>query len=145
MDPDKYENVIITALELPDGSIVTGRNSYGMVSTAAVVLNALKKLAGIDDKQLIISKSILESLIETKRSVFRDDRALDVEEVIMALTLTKMTNPTAEIALAEISKLRGCIAHCTAILSDKDEASIKALGIDITSDPEFAGDNLYSE
>ena len=144
-DPDRFENIIVTALELPDGSIVTGRNSYGMVSTAAVVLNALKKLAGIDDKMLIISKQILDSLIETKENVFRDDKALDVEEVIMALTLTKITNPNAELALAEIPKLRGCIAHCTAILSDKDEQAIKSLGIDITSNPEYVGDNLYSE
>lgn len=99
-DPDRFENIIVTALELPDGSIVTGRNSYGMVSTAAVVLNALKKLAGIDDKMLIISKQILDSLIETKENVFRDDKALDVEEVIMALTLTKITNPNAELALS---------------------------------------------
>lgn len=145
LDPDKYEDIIVTALQLPDGSIVTGRNSYGMVSTAAVVLNALKKLAGIDDKMLIISKQILESMRETKNNVFKDDRALDVEEVIMALTLTKVTNPNAELALNEISKLRGCIAHCTAILSDKDENAIKSLGIDITSNPEYVGDNLFSK
>ena len=69
---------------------------------------------------------------------------VNLEEVIMALTLTKLTNPFAELALREIPNLNGCIAHCTAILSDKDEKALKSLGIDITSNPEFSNNNLYS-
>ena len=63
----------------------------------------------------------------------------------MALTLTKLTNPFAELALREIPLLNGCVAHCTAILSDKDEQAVKALGIDITSNAEFSNNNLYSK
>lgn len=144
-DPELYENIITTALQLPDGTIVTGRNSYGMVSTASVVLNALKKLAGLDDKLMIISNHIFDSMKETKTNIFHDDRALDIEEIIMALTLTKVSNPNAELALEQIPKLKGCIAHCTAMISDKDESSLKSLGIDITSNPEYAGNNLYSK
>ena len=144
-DPDRYENVVVSAIELPDGSIVTGRSSKRMVATAAMVLNAIKKLAGIQDEMLIISPTIFESMTNTKVRVFHDKSSLNLEEVIMALTLTKLTNPFAELALREIPHLNGCIAHCTAILSDKDEQALKSLGIDITSNPEFSNNNLYSK
>jgi uncharacterized protein (UPF0371 family) len=145
VDPDRYENVVVAAIQLPDGSIVTGRSSGRMVATAAMVLNAIKRLAGIQDDMLIISPTIFESMTKTKVGVFHDKSSLNLEEVIMALTLTRLTNPFAELALREIPNLNGCIAHCTAILSDKDEQALKSLGIDITSNPEFSNNNLYSK
>ena len=143
-NPERYENVVVSALQLPDGSIVTGRSSRRMVATAAMVLNAIKKLAGIQDDMLIISPTIFESMSNTKADVLHDKTSLNLEEVIMALTLTELTNPFAELALREIPNLNGCVAHCTAILSEKDEQAVKALGIDITSNPEFSNNNLYS-
>ena len=143
-NPERYENVVVSAMQLPDGSIVTGRSSRRMVATAAMVLNAIKKLAGIQDDMLIISPTIFESMSSTKSGILHDKTSLNLEEVIMALTLTKLTNPFAELALKEIPNLNGCVAHCTAILSDKDEQAVKALGIDITSNPEFSNNNLYS-
>jgi uncharacterized protein (UPF0371 family) len=116
-----------------------------MVATAAMVLNAIKRLAGIQDDMLIISPTIFESMTNTKVGVFHDKSSLNLEEVIMALTLTKLTNPFAELALRELPNLRGCVAHCTAILSEKDEQAVKSLGIDITSNPEFSNNNLYSK
>lgn len=144
-NPERYENVVVSAMQLSDGTIITGRSSRRMVATAAMVLNAIKHLAGISDEMLIISPTILESLQNTKTSVFHDRSSLNLEEVIMALTLTKMTNPFAELALRELANLKGSVAHCTAILSDKDEQAVKALGIDITSNPEFSNNNLYSK
>lgn len=144
-NPDRYENVVVSAIQLPDGAIITGRSSRRMVATAAMVLNALKHLAGIQDDMLIITPAIFESLSNTKVGIFHDKSSLNLEEVIMALTLTKMNNPFAELALREIPNLKGCVAHCTAILSEKDEQSVKALGIDITSNAEFSNNNLYSK
>ncbi len=144
-NPERYENVVVSAMQLPDGTIVTGRSSRRMVATAAMVLNAIKKLAGIQDDMLIISPPIFESMSSTKSSILHDKTSLNLEEVIMALTLTKLINPFAELALKEIPNLNGCVAHCTAILSDKDEQAVKALGIDITSNPEFSNNNLYSK
>lgn len=144
-NPDRYENVVVAAMQLPDGTIITGRSSRRMVATAAMVLNALKHLAGIQDEMPIISPEIFAAMASTKVGVFRDKSSLNLEEVVMALTLTKLTNPFAELALREIPNLNGCIAHCTAILSEKDEQSLKALGIDITSNAEFSNNNLYSK
>ena len=143
-NPERYENVVVAAMQLPDGSIVTGRSSRRMAATAAMVLNAIKKLAGIQDDMLIISPTIFESMSSTKSGILHDKTSLNLEEVIMALTLTKLTNPFAELALKEIPNLKGCVAHCTAILSDKDEQALRALGIDITSNPEFSNNSLYS-
>ncbi|MBQ0040425.1 MAG: DUF1846 domain-containing protein [Clostridiales bacterium] len=144
-NPDRYENVVVAAMELPDGTIITGRSSRRMVATAAMVLNALKHMAGIQDDMALISPTIFEAMASTKADVFRDKTSLNLEEVVMALTLTKLTNPFAELALREIPNLNGCVAHCTAILSEKDEQSLKALGIDITSNAEFSNNNLYSK
>ena len=144
-DPERYENVVVSAIEMPDGTIITGRSSRRMVATAAMVLNALKYLAGIQDDMLIIAPAIFDSMASTKAGIFHDKSSLNLEEVIMALTLTKVSNPFAELALAEIPNLKGCVAHCTAILSEKDEQSVKALGIDITSNAEFSNNNLYSK
>lgn len=138
------ENVIITAIQLPDGAIVTGKNSERMVATAAMMLNAIKKLAGIDDGIPVISAQILENIRDMRVSLFHDKSSLNCEEIIMALTMSKMTNPIAEMALQQLPKLRGCMAHCTAILSDRDEQTMKSLGIDVTSNPEFSTNNLYS-
>ena len=143
-NPERYENVVVAAIQLPDGTVITGRSSRRMVATAAMVLNAIKHLAGIQDEMAIISPMIFESMTNTKVSIFRDKSSLNLEEVIMALTLTKLTNPFAELALKELPNLSGCVAHCTAILSEKDEQSLKALGIDITSNAEFSNNNLYS-
>ena len=144
-NPERYENVVVAAMQLPDGSIVTGRSSRRMVATAAMVLNAIKKLAGIQDDMLIISPPIFESMSNTKTSILHDKSSLNLDEVIMALTLTQLTNPFADLALKEIPNLNGCVAHCTAILSEKDEQALRALGIDITSNPEFSNNNLYSK
>ncbi len=143
-NPERYENIVV-AIQLADGTIITGRSSRRMVATAAMVLNAIKYLAGIQDDMPIISSTIFENMTNTKVNVFHDKSSLNLEEVIMALTLTKLTNPFAELALREIPNLNGCIAHCTAILSEKDEQALKALGIDITSNAEFSNNNLYSK
>lgn len=143
-DP-RFENVVVTALQLPDETIITGRSSKNMVSPAACILNAIKHLSGIADEIPIISSRILENLRMMNAEIFKNKARLNCEEVIMALTISTMTNPIAEIALNQLPKLRGCMAHSTAILSDRDEQTLKQLGIDITSNPEYSTSNLYSK
>jgi uncharacterized protein (UPF0371 family) len=141
----RFENVIVTAIQLPNGKIVTGRNSRRMVASAAALLNAIKELAGIGDEIPIISSQILENLCAMNVNILKDRTSLNCEEVIMALTMTKMSNPISDLALQQLPNLRGCMAHCTAILSDRDEQTLKSLGIDVTSNPEFSTNNLYSK
>ncbi|MBR5315528.1 MAG: DUF1846 domain-containing protein [Firmicutes bacterium] len=141
----KYENMVVMALELPDGQIVTGRSSRRMVAAAAAVLNAIKKLSGIADDMLIITPQVLETTQKLKTDVLDYDRtSLNLEEVLMALSISGTQNPMAQVAVDKLKLLRGCKAHCTAILSDSDEQTLRSLGIDVTSDPEYVTTNLYT-
>ncbi|MBQ0078465.1 MAG: DUF1846 family protein, partial [Eubacterium sp.] len=143
------DSVIAMAIQLPDGqmvdgSYVSGRETRLMVASAACVLNAIKKLAGIADEIKLISTNILENIQKLKTGILGADTAtLNVEEVLTALAISAETNPTAELAMQKLPELKGCKAHCTAILSDKDENTLKALGMDVTSDPEYVTNNLY--
>ena len=141
----KYENMVVMALELPDGSIVTGRSSRRMVAAAAAVLNAIKKLSGIADDMLIITPQVLETTQKLKTDILDYDRtSLNCEEVLMALSISGTQNPMAQVAVAKLNLLKGCKAHCTAILSNSDEQTLRALGIDATCDPEYVTTNLYT-
>ncbi len=142
-DP-KYENVVVMSLELPDGSLVTGRSSRRMVAAAAAILNGIKKLSGIDDGIHLISPTILKEIQSLKTEVLHHERtSLTAEEILTALTISSATNPSAAVAAKKIPLLRGCKAHCTAILNERDEAILKSLSIDVTSDPEYVTTNLY--
>lgn len=141
---ERFVNVVVLAMEMEDGTIITGRSSRRMVAAAAAILNAIKYLSGMPDELHLISPDILKSIQELKTNVLGAEKtSLNCEEILTALTISAATNPTAELALAKVPALKGCRAHCTAILSDKDEKTLKALGIDVTSDPEYITNNLY--
>jgi len=141
---ERFENVVVMAIEMPDGAFVTGRSSRRMVAAAAAILNAVKMLAGISDDNHLISPPVLKTLQDLKTNVLHQDRSsLNCEEVLFALTISAATNPLAHKAIENVVNLKGCRAHCTAILSDKDENALSALGIDVTCDPEYVTTNLY--
>ena len=141
---EKYSNLVAIALEMPDGEIITGRSSKRMVASAAVVLNAIKKLAGIADDMHLISPNVLETLQKLKSEIlFMDRYSLNCEEVLSALMISATTNPMAQVALLKLEQLKMCAAHCTAILSNRDEETLRSLGIDATSEPEYITTNLY--
>lgn len=142
---ERYQNMVAMALELPDGTIVTGRSSRRMVAAAAAVLNAIKKLSGIADDMLIITPQVLETTQKLKTDILDYDRtSLNCEEVLMALSISGTQNPMAQVAVEKLTLLKGCKAHCTAILSNGDEQTLRALGIDVTCDPEYITTNLYT-
>ena len=141
----RYENVVVMAMEMPDGKIITGRSSRRMVAAAAVILNSIKYLAGLPDEMLLSTKQVFDAMQKMKDEVLRSDRSsLTCEEVLIALTVSGTQNPAAEYAARKLAELRGCKAHCTAILSDQDEQVLQSLGIDVTCDPEYVTTNLYT-
>ncbi|HIU26565.1 MAG TPA: DUF1846 domain-containing protein [Candidatus Copromorpha excrementigallinarum] len=141
---ERYANVVVMAMEMEDGTIITGRSSRRMVAAAAAILNSIKYLSGMADGIHLISPNILRSIQELKTEVLMSEKSsLNCEEILTALTISAATNPSAEAALGKLTCLRGCRAHCTAILSDRDEKTLKSLGIDVTSDPEYITNNLY--
>ena len=142
----EYENLVAMAIEMPDGSIVAGRNSELMVAAAAAILNATKRLANFDDELLMITPLVIETTQKLKvDSLGYDNACLNCEEVLTALAISGANNPSAAVALSKLPQLKGCRAHCTAILSDRDEQVLSALGIDATCNPEYMTNNLYSQ
>ncbi|MEG1930229.1 MAG: DUF1846 domain-containing protein [Anaerovorax sp.] len=140
----KYENVVVVAIEMPDGSYVTGRSSRRMVAAAAAILNAIKQLSELCDRIYLISPNVLETIQHLKVNILNNEKSsLNVEEVLTALTISATTNPSAQVAVEKLLLLNGCKAHCTAILSDRDEQTMRDLGLDVTCDPEYLTTNLY--
>ena len=141
---DRYLNVVGMAIQLNDGRIITGRSSRRMVAAGAMILNAVKALAGIEDEVHLIAPDVLEGIQRLKTEFLEQDRtSLTCEEILTALVVSGTTNPIAAKALEYLKELKGCRAHCTAILSDRDEYAVRSLGIDVTCDPDYATTNLY--
>lgn len=134
----------VVSMELENGTIVTGKTSELMEGSAAVIVNAIKYLANISDEIHLISPAILEPIISLKKDTLASKRpALNAEEVLMALSISKATNPVAQVALDKLNLLKGAQAHSTNIISNNDEQTFRKIGVDITCDPEYPTQNLY--
>ena len=132
------------AIELSDGTILTGKSSDIMTASAALVLNAVKHYANIDDDMLLLSSLVLKPIQQLKKMTDSPgSSSLNMEEGLIALSICAATNTMAQRALSSINKLRFSKAHSTCIISSGDEQMFYKLGIDVTCDPVFAGDNLF--
>ena len=128
------------ALELPDGRIVTGKTSSLLGACAALLLNALKEMAGMDDSVHLIAPTVIEPIQHLKVDHLgnRNPR-LHTDEVLIALSISAATDPVAEKAMEQLSKLRGCECHSSVILSPVDEKIFKRLGVNLTCEPRYKG------
>ncbi len=132
------------ALELRDGSIVTGKNSALMHASSALVLNATKKLAGLPGSLHLLPPNIIASLSHFKKDVLKGNViSLDLEETLVALSISATFNPAAMNAVEKLKELRGCEVHLTHIPTPGDEAGLRKLGVNLTSDPSFATKQLF--
>jgi len=131
------------ALRLRDGKIITGKNSCLMSAASALVLNAIKHLAGIPDQIHLLSPHIIENIATMKRDVLNlKDEILDLAETLIALSFSAATNPTAEAAMARLDELSDCDAHFTHIPAPGDETGMRNLHINLTTDGNFPSRNL---
>ncbi len=128
------------AIELPDGEIITGKTSDLLGASSALLLNALKVLAGLDDSQHLIAPEVIDPIqhLKTAHLGHRNPR-LHTNEVLIALSISAATDPTAEKAMQQLDKLRGCQVHSSVILSQVDEQTFKRLGVNLTCQPQFKG------
>lgn len=132
------------ALELPDGQIVYGKTSDLLGASSALLLNALKELAGIDHRAHVISPEAIRPIQELKTSYLGSKNPrLHMDETMIALSVSAATNPDARLALEQIPKLRGCQAHTSVMLSSVDILSFRRLGIEVTCEPKFEKKKKY--
>jgi uncharacterized protein (UPF0371 family) len=132
------------ALELKDGTIVTGKNSPLLHAASSLVLNATKHLAGIPDNIHLLSPHITTTLSHFKKDILGSRVvSLDLEETLIALSIAAAMNPTAQAAVEKLAELRGCETHITHIPTPGDEAGLRKLGVNLTCDPNFASKDLF--
>ncbi len=132
------------AIELPDGTIVTGRTSALLGASSAVLLNALKHLAGIDDEANLLAPETIEPIqdLKTRHLGSRNPR-LHTDEVLIALSVGAVNDDRARAALDQLARLQGCEVHTSVILGPVDEGIFRSLGMNVTSEPEYQTQQLY--
>ena len=132
------------AMLLPNGKIVTGRNSPLMHAAPSLILHAAKELAEIPSKLDLLGENIIESVANLKKNILnRQTISLDLEETLVALSIGATTNPTARLAMDQLTKLAGCEVHLTHIPTPGDEKGLRRLGVNLTCDPSFATNKLF--
>ena len=132
------------ALELPNGEIVTGKTTPLLGSSAALLLNALKTLAGLDDALHLISPSVIEPIQKLKIDYLGSvNPRLHTDEVLIALSISAATDKNAQLALEQIPKLRGCQAHTSVMLSAVDIKQFKRLDVQLTSEAKYENKRIY--
>ena len=132
------------AIELDDGRIITGKTSSLLGCSAAMLLNALKAYAGIEDGLHLISPEVITPIQQLKvEHMGSKNPRLHTDEILLALSICAATDENAAKAMAQLKRLRGCEMHVSVMLSHVDESLLKKLGVNLTSEPEHQGQKLY--
>ena len=132
------------AMVLPDDRVVTGKTSSLLGASASLLLNALKAQGGVSDKLDLISAQVIEPISKLKiESLGHHNPRLHSDEVLIALCISALTNPIAQLAQEQLGSLRGCDAHFSVIISEEDIKLYKRLGIHVTCEPRYEVKKLY--
>lgn len=132
------------AIQLHDDRIITGKNSKLMHAASSLILNAVKVLANIPDEILLLSPHIINQIAKLKEGILdAESESMDLEETLIALSISATTNHTAELAMQKLKDLKGCEVHMTHIPTPGDEVGLKRLGVNLTTDGKFSSRNLF--
>ena len=132
------------AMELADGSVVTGKTKDLLGCASAMLLNALKTLAGIPDEVKLIAERVIEPIQQLKvTSLHNRNPRLHTDEVLIALSICAVDDPFAARAIAQLPRLKGLEAHASVLLSPVDEDTFRRLGVNLTCQPKHETQRLY--
>jgi uncharacterized protein (UPF0371 family) len=141
---EKKSGVPSAAIELPDGKCVTGRTTDLMNAVSSTVLNAIKHLGNISDEIHLISPSVLEPILSLKQDELGErNPILNIEDVLIALSVSANLNPTAGLALKDLKNLKGCEMHASCMLTQADESVLRKLGVNLTCESVYPSKDLY--
>ncbi|MDD5654164.1 MAG: DUF1846 family protein, partial [Candidatus Omnitrophica bacterium] len=142
---ERVDEVICgAAIELRDGNIITGKSSALMHASSALVLNTIKHLAQIPDKIHLLSPNVIEYTKNLKKNILGlKSESLDLEETLIALSMSSATNHTAEFAMEKLKELAGCEVHLTHIPTPGDETGLRRLKVNLTTDANFFSQDLF--
>ena len=134
------------AMELNDGTIITGKTSSLLGCASACLINALKYLAGIDDEELLIEREVIEPVSSLKINILKNKNPrLHIDELLLALSISANHNENAKKALQCIHLLQDCEAHSSVILSEVDNSTLRTLGIHLTCEDKFEFNRIYQK
>lgn len=132
------------AIQLRDGSLITGMNTPLLHAESAVLLNAVKKLARIPDEIDLLPQSIIGNIVRLKRDILEGKSAsLNVEEVLVALSISAAASPTSEVCMQNLRQLEGCEMHSTHVVGKGDENGLRKLKLNITTDARPTSRGFY--
>jgi uncharacterized protein (UPF0371 family) len=132
------------SIELKDGTIITGKNSSLMHASSSLILNAAKHLARIPDNIHLLPESIVDSVTLFKKNILNNKMvSLDLDETLISLGISALSNPVAQVALENLKSLRNCEVHLTHIPTPGDEAGLRKLKVNLTCDPEYSSKSLF--
>jgi len=132
------------AIQLKDGRMITGKNSPLMNAASSLMLNVIKTIANIPDEILLLSPHIIGQISKLKEEILHAEKeSLDLEETLIALSISATTNHTAQIAMEKLTELRGSEVHITHIPTPGDEVGLKMVGVNLTTDGKFSSRNLF--
>jgi uncharacterized protein (UPF0371 family) len=132
------------SIELRDGTIITGKNSPLLQASSSLILNAAKHLAGLPDNMYLLPKNLIDSVTYLKKDILNGKMvSLDVEETLILLGVSALSNPAAQMALENLQWMNGCEVHLTHMPAPGDEAGLRKLRVNVTCDPEFSSKCLY--
>lgn len=133
----KKVGTTVVGIELPNGKIITGKQSQLLTASSAMVLNAIKELAEIKDNVNLISPSILNPILEIKKTLLIEDEPLNLEDIMIALSICAQEDKTAKKAFDQIPLLSACEAHASCIITKNDNQYIQKLNLYLTCEPTF--------
>ncbi|AXY25546.1 hypothetical protein CL176_05805 [Suicoccus acidiformans] len=140
------EHQCVIALELPDGQIITSRTSPLMDASASIIVNSLKAMANINDQIDLLAPTILNTIQQLKEDALHSRiPTLTANEILIALAISAVTNPSAQLAYEQLPHLENCQAHASYILDSENEQTLKRLGINITNDPIYGKRNFFQQ
>ena len=135
LNKEKEKKVPAFALELKDGTIITGKQSKLLTATSAALLNSIKYLAGVKDQLKLLSPNIIEPICKLKEYIYKEDNTrLNAEDVLTALSINATTNAIVEETLSMLPLLKNTEAHSTVMLNYEDEKVLKKLQINLTTE-----------
>jgi len=138
LEKSEIEKKNVVAIELPNGKTITGKESTLLSASSAAIINVLKEITNIPEEMYLLSPSILEGIFKTKQNTsYRTSYCLNVQEVLIALSICSSTNPIIEKMISKIGELRGCEAHSTYIIEQSESNVLKSFGINLTCEPKM--------
>lgn len=143
LEKEKKEKRHVISLKLPNNKIITGKQTEILSPASSLILNAIKELANIPDNMQLLSPSVLEPILKIRPIDGKIDNTLQLQEILIALSICSVTNPIIKKALEYLKTLENCEAHATYIVQNDELKSLKNLGIILTCEPNFYINSYY--